>query len=119
MPWRAECLVGLDQGKQGKGHDRVRRAEEGKHRNQLHEKEVFGINNFLTLSHKYTTKGNKATCWVCAHLPHSLQTGLPLALIPFTEIDNCGTGWSHNDMADNFKGINGTYAKVSSNNTYS
>ena len=71
MPWRTECLVGLEQGKQGMGCDRVRRAEEGKHRDQLHEKGVYGINTFLTLSHNNTMKENKVKCWVCAHLPHS------------------------------------------------
>ena len=59
MPRRAECLVVLEQRKQGMGRDRVRRAEEGKHRDQLHEKGVYGINTFLTLSHNYTTKENK------------------------------------------------------------
>ena len=117
MPWRAECLVGREQGKQGMGRERVRRADEGKHREQLHEKGKYGINAFLTLSHNYTMKENKAKCWVCAHLPHSSQIGLLLAVIPFEEIDYCRAGWYHNYMADNRKGINGTYAKVASNGT--
>ena len=94
-------MVGLEQGKQGMDHDRVRRAEEGKHRDQLHEKGMYGINTFLTLSHNYAMKENKTKCWVCAHLPHSSRTGLPSAVIPFEEIDYCRAGWYHNYMADN------------------
>ena len=87
MPWRAECFVGLEQWKQGMGHDRVRREEEGKPRDQLHEKGMCGINTFLTLSHNYAMKENKVKCCVYAHIPHSSQTGLPLVVIPFEEID--------------------------------
>ena len=53
MPWRAECLVGREQGKQRMGCDWERRAKEGKHRDQLHEKGVYGTNTYLTLPYNY------------------------------------------------------------------
>ena len=49
MPWRAECLVGQEQGKQRMGSDWECRAKEGKHWGQLHEKSVYGTNAYLTL----------------------------------------------------------------------
>jgi len=53
MPWRAECLVGREQGKQRMGCDWERRAKEGKHRDQLHEKGVYGTNTYFTLPYNY------------------------------------------------------------------
>ena len=53
MPWRAECLVVREQGKQLMGCDRVRRAEEGENQDQLHEKGVFGTTTYMTLPYNY------------------------------------------------------------------
>ena len=78
------------------GRDRVRRAKLDEHQDRLHENGMYGINTFLTLSHNYAMKENKVKCWVCAHLPHSSRTGLPLAVIPFEELDYCRVRWYHN-----------------------
>ena len=66
------------------------------HAEHLHELGLHGINTFLLLSHRYATLSNKTKCWVCAYLPHSSKTGLPLSVIPFGEIDYCGAAWYHN-----------------------
>ena len=38
------------------GYDRVRRAEEGKHWDQLHEKGMYGINTYMTLTYNYAPR---------------------------------------------------------------
>ena len=38
------------------GCDRVRRVEEGKHWDQLHEKGVYGKNTYMTLTYNYAPR---------------------------------------------------------------
>ena len=57
------------------GHDRVRKAEEGKHRDQLHEKGVYGTNTYMTLPYNYAprvTREERNVDTVCLKRWHSV-----------------------------------------------
>ena len=84
MPWRAECLVGQEQGKQGMGSDWECRTKEGKHWGQLHKKGMHGTNTYLTLPYTYAPhvkwdgKDVNIVCLKRSRVLHERITGHPL-----------------------------------------
>ena len=84
MPWRAECLVVREQGKQWMRRDRVRRAEEGKQQDQLHEKGVYGTNTSMTIPYNYAPRATRdagdvgTVCLKWGIVLHEGITGHPL-----------------------------------------